>query len=355
MRTETQNAWGDGTTAAGLLLGSNFSSVYGPALSIGGTATATFTTPTAVFAYLPAVGPANVLSGSVQNPVTTSAGEFGGEVLALQINVDFSADNLLASAIPLGDLRICNVATAAVVNGQTVDEFLAAANNLLGGGGAPFGPSLGTVVARLINGAFVGGVPSTFAQTNLVAGPSCGWSQGDMHTATQNSWGDPSSGAASLLAANFDGVFGASIVIGGTLTATFTDALAVFNYLPATGPAGPLTGNVQDPSTTSSGELGGEVLALQMNVDLSAASVLASTVSLGSLRICNFSLLPTLNGQTVDQFLATANNLLGSGGSAPFGPSSAAAVARLINGAFVGGAPSTFAQSSLVAGSCPPP
>jgi len=59
-----------------------------------------------------------------------------------------------------------------------------------------------------------------------------------------------------------------------------------------------------------------------------------------------------LNGQTVNQFLATANNLLG-GDTAPFGASVAAAVAHEVNVAFVNGTPSTFAQASLVNGSCP--
>lgn len=354
MRTFTQLAHGDPSSAAGAMVGLNFNTIYGGSgLTIGGTRTLQFTNANAVFAYLPATGPAGVLSGSLTDPITSAAGELGGELLALQLNVDFSAANALPSVVDLGSLLFCNFSAVPTLNGQTVSAFLVAAKSLLGGDGGTLSPSMTASVAAAVNSAFIDGAPSTFAQENLVAGPSCGWSTGDMTTATQNSWGDPNGNMASLLGANFTGVFGASIVIGGTSTATFTDALAVLNYLPATGPAGPLTGNVQDPSTTSSGELGGEVLALKLNVDFSAASVLTSAVPLGNLRICNFSLLSAINGQTVNQFLTTANLLLG-GGAAPFGPSSAAAVARLINSAFVGGVPSTFAQTNLVAApDCP--
>lgn len=205
----------------------------------------------------------------------------------------------------------------------------------------------------------VNGVDLLACSTVAVAGqpptctpgaPGCGWDPGDMRTNTQAAWGDPGSSAAALLSANFFSLYGSSLVIGGAATITFTSAGAVFTYLPALGTPGVLTGNLQDPQSTSAGEFGGELLGLQLNADFS--SLLANSVALGSLRICNFSLFPSLNGQTVDQFLATANHILG-GGSAPFGATEATAVARLINLAFVSGTPSTFAQQSLVAGACP--
>lgn len=180
----------------------------------------------------------------------------------------------------------------------------------------------------------------------------CGWEPGDMRTFTQSNWGDPAGVAGALLNANFTAVFGGALIVGGTFDATFTSAGAVFNYLPATGTAASLTGNVQNPLTTSAGELGGEILALQINVDFSTANALPAAVSLGSLRFCDFTDAPSLNGQTVDQFLATANHLLG-GGSAPLGHSTMAAIARRLNAAFLDGTPSTFAQASLVAGACP--
>ena len=351
MTTAAQNSWGDPTSIVASLLGANFTSVFGASIVIGGTITATFTDALAVLNYLPATGPAGPLIGNVQDPSTTSSGELAGEVLALKLNVDFSAASVLTSAVPLGNLRICNFSLLPAINGQTVSQFLATANILLGGGAAPFGPSSAASVARLINSAFVGGAPSSFAQASLVAGPSCGWQPGDMITYTQTSWGTPATTAGGLLDANFSTVHGAAVIIGGAFKATFTSAAAVFNYLPATGPAASLTGNVQNPLTTSSGEFAGEVLALQLNVDYSGASLLASIVPLGSLRFCTFADVPSLNGQTVGQFLTTANHVLG-GGSAVLDASTIAAVARRINAAFIDGAPSTFAQATLVAGSC---
>ena len=171
-----------------------------------------------------------------------------------------------------------------------------------------------------------------------------------MLTFTQTDWGDDTTVAGDALETNFSGLYGIMLVVGGNVTATFTSAAGVFNYLPAAGPAGALSSNTVNPQTTSAGELGGEVLALTLNTDLSSA--LGNDADFGSLRICNFTDVPSLDGQTVDQFLATANMILG-GGSGPFSPSVATAVARRLNNAFVNSAPSTFAQQSLVAGACP--
>ena len=204
----------------------------------------------------------------------------------------------------------------------------------------------------------VNGVDLQACSTVTVAGsptctpgaPGCGWELYDMQTAPQAAWGDGASIAGSLLSSNFDGFYPADLVAGGTNTLRFTSAAAVHAYLPAAGTPAGLTLSLQDPITTSSGELGGEVLGLKLNVDFSA--LLGNAVALGDLRICNFASVPVLNGQTVTQFLATANHVLG-GGSASIGPTAAAAVARFINGAFTNGVPSTFAENNLVAGNCP--
>ena len=173
-----------------------------------------------------------------------------------------------------------------------------------------------------------------------------------MRTYNQNSWGDVTTDAGALLNANFVSVYGSSVVVGGMFTMTFTSASDVFSYLPALGTAGVLTGSLQNPPISSAGEFGGEVLALRLNVDFSAADLLASSSSLSDLRFCDFAALPSLDGQTVDQFLATANAILG-GGSGPFGATTAAGVARLVNNSFVDAEPSSFAQAVLVSGACP--
>lgn len=350
MLTFAQFAWGDGSTPAGVLLSANYNTLYGGTLIIGGTFFALYTSATAVFTYLPALGSAGSLTASVQNPASTSSGELGGEVLALRLNVDFSAASLLGTAFDLGSLRFCNYSDVPALNNQTVSQFLATANNLLGGGGAPFGAVTAAVVASQVNSAFINGVPSAFAQANLVAGPSCGWQSNDLRTATQEQWGDPASSAGSILQGNFSSIYVNDLVVGGNFTLTLTTASAVFTLLPSLTPAATLNSNVQDPQTTSAGELATEIVALRLNADFS--SLLGNSFDFGSLRICNFSSLAVLNGQTVNQFLATANHILG-GGSASFGPTTAATVARNLNAAFANGIPSSFAQASLVAGACP--
>lgn len=132
----------------------------------------------------------------------------------------------------------------------------------------------------------------------------------------------------------------------------FTSAAAIVTYLPATGSPGSLTGSLTNPLTSSSGELGGEVLALQLNVDFSDAGFLASAVPLGSLYFCNFTAVPQLEGKTVSEFLTIANNIVG-GSSATITAGTASAVANAVNSAFVDGAPSSFASTHLVNGNCP--
>jgi hypothetical protein len=169
MLTAVQESWGDESSGTVAVLGANFGAVYGGAgVTVGGTNTMTFTSAAAVVAYLPAIGSAGALSGSLINPQSSSSGVLGGQVLALQLNVDFSA--VFGNATPLGSLTICNFSLVPSLNGQTVNQFLATANWFLGGGGASFGPTAASSVASLINGAFENGTPSTFAQTNLVAG-----------------------------------------------------------------------------------------------------------------------------------------------------------------------------------------
>ena len=58
----------------------------------------------------------------------------------------------------------------------------------------------------------------------------------------------------------------------------FTDELAVFAYLPQLAIEGVLTSDQLDPTTSSSGSFGGDVLALALNIGLSDAGVLGGTV-----------------------------------------------------------------------------
>ena len=350
MLTFTQTDWGEGTTSAGTTLISTFNAFYPLDLVVGNTNVLRFTNVSALFLYLPQGGPAGVLTSTIVNPLTTSAGELGGEVTALKLNVDHSAH--LGNAVPLSTLKICALATLPTMNGQTVSGFLTIANNILGGGSASISAGQAAALARFINAAFVNGTPSTFAQNNLFAGACPNSQPGALHTFMQNEWGDVTNAAGVLLTANFMSVYGAALIIGDGFRAGFTTAAAITTYLPAAGTPMSLTSDVVNPVTTSSGELGGEILALKLNIDFSAASLLGTAAHLGSLRFCNVTGVPVVNGQTVNEFLASANTLLG-GGSAAFSTVSAAAIARSVNEAFPGGIPSTFAQNNLVAGACP--
>jgi hypothetical protein len=308
--------------------------------------------PNGALDYLPAVGPAGTLTSDLVNPTSSSAGSFGGDVVALELNSDFSSAGFLPGVTPLGSLSLCSVPG---FPNLTVSAFLSLANTALGGGGGNLANFAS--VTNAINAAFVGGSPSTFAQEHLVNG-ACpgGWAEGAMLTYNQNAWGEPSSTAGSLLGFNFDSIYGSGLEVGisgtGGFSIVFSSPGSVFSYLPAIGPIGTLTADLVDPTSTSSGSFGGIVVALTLNIDFSDANIIAGSSNLGDLRICGFSLLPAVNDQTVRQFSTTANTILG-GGAGAFGAEEAAAVANLINNAFTDGNPSSFAQDHLVIGTSP--
>ena len=113
---------------------------------------------------------------------------------------------------------------------------------------------------------------------------------------------------------------------------SITPAQAIALYLPATTSPDVLDADLTDPTDSSSGVFGGQVLALQLNVDFNTAGVTVGTGgNLGILHICNFaegdSLLGTpltatqataLNFQSINAVLAEANTVLG-GGTGSFG------------------------------------
>lgn len=147
----------------------------------------------------------------------------------------------------------------------------------------------------------------------------------------------------------------------------FQSASNVLAYLPAVGLIGPLPGDVIDPSTTTSGAFGGEIVALALNIDFSDAGYLpgAASVGFGDLLLAEFTNdLALLNGLTLRQFLEEGNSLLG-GGSSAIGLSSYNGVVQRINAAFEDGstadetyppAVSVWAQEHLrIADVSPPP
>jgi hypothetical protein len=198
------------------------------------------------------------------------------------------------------------------------------------------------------------------ATTCTPGAPGCGWHDGDMLSFTQGDWGGASAAATGLLSSDYDAVYGgASDIVAVGLPSPgfsmgFNAPTAVIAYLPAAGTIGPLTANLLNPTSSASGSFGGDVLALQLNVDFSDAGFLhgAASIKLGDLSLCGFGALPALNGMTVRQFLATVNTLLG-GGTATYSIAQLDPVAGAINAAFLDGTASVFAQSQLVNGACP--
>ncbi len=180
------------------------------------------------------------------------------------------------------------------------------------------------------------------------------WTPGAVITYDQGTWGDPTTSAASTLTADYNTVYGAtfgSLVVGTGFSITFTTSQAVLDYLPQLGSVGnPLDANVDNPTSTSSGAFGGDVVALRLNIDFSDAGFLLGTsgIPFGNLVLSNFSTLPALNGQTVRQIEGTLEAVLG-GSNTSYSFSDADTLASNLNSAFQGGAVSTFAQQNLVA------
>jgi hypothetical protein len=156
----TQGQWGSPTqgNSPGALLASGFDDVYPDRVFIGaGTRRLEFTNAAAVRAFLPAGGKAGTLpsgpSYPIVNPTSSKGGVFAGNVLALQLNVDFSASGKTRTGF--GELRLARGELA----GSTVAEVLTLANQVLGtGSGLPAGLSLNEL------NAIVASINSNFAR-----------------------------------------------------------------------------------------------------------------------------------------------------------------------------------------------
>lgn len=133
LTTVTQGGWGSPPHGnnPGAILKANFTSVFGAAgVTIGCPApggSLTFTSAHAIQDFLPQGGtPGTLAAGNSTNPTTSAAGVFAGQVLALQLNVDFSGPVFPAG---LGSFQL----TSGPASGLTVDQVLGLANRALGG------------------------------------------------------------------------------------------------------------------------------------------------------------------------------------------------------------------------------
>jgi hypothetical protein len=150
----------------------------------GGPHTAKWDSAGAIGAYLPAGGSNGALNASLLDPTSTSAGHFGGEVLALQLNVDLGTHSPPVtvggnSVFDFGSLLICGTGTQ--FDGETVDALLAAANLAVGGGSLPTNcsgqgtcdfNSLDTLLQH-VNVSFQHCHATGFGLHHLVKGSSC--------------------------------------------------------------------------------------------------------------------------------------------------------------------------------------
>jgi hypothetical protein len=184
---------------------------------------------------------------------------------------------------------------------------------------------------------------------------------GEFVTWSQDEWGSQNTTASQLLLNHFFQLYPGGVEIGipaaAGNSAIFTTPEAILVYLPASGLPAPLDNDYSDPTSTSSGVLGGHVLALQFNVDFSAAGLLAGSAGIpyGDLILSNMLLnfgggpvdMSALNGLSVSQFLGLVNTQLGGGGG-PYSDDNMAFVTNALGLAFVNGQPTQFAQDHLL-------
>jgi hypothetical protein len=160
---------GEPSGAPAILFWTNFATVYPHGIEVGIPGASgfsmNFTSPAKVAAYLPAGGTPDELTADLIDPTSTSAGVFGGQVLTLQINVDFSAADVTPSGF--GALHLHDTGTS--LDGLTVSQILAEANLALGGDGPPAGFTFGTLndLITKLNEAFDNGTESAWAAAHL--------------------------------------------------------------------------------------------------------------------------------------------------------------------------------------------
>jgi hypothetical protein len=130
-----------GNGAPFYLLASQFATLFPSGVEVGIAGnpgnTMRFTSALAVQDYLPAGGTPGRLTIDLVDPQSSSAGVFGGQVLALKLNIALSDGG--ATPPGLGDLYYINPGDT--LHGLTVRQILAAAETALGGGPRPAGYS----------------------------------------------------------------------------------------------------------------------------------------------------------------------------------------------------------------------
>ncbi len=111
-----------------------------------------------------------------------------------------------------------------------------------------------------------------------------GWSAGAFTTYDQAEWGDPNLAAGTLLANGYGAVYASTgdlFDIGNASTGFFIEFTGEFHlgdFIPASIAFGPLSTDLEDPTTTPAGIFAGQVAGLKLNIDFSAAGLLPGTL-----------------------------------------------------------------------------
>jgi hypothetical protein len=178
--------------AAGTL-SDHFSDVYsGPPapfeLIVGGTTTGSFQinfdSAGGVQGYFPSAGLPGALTASMLDPQQSASGVYGGDVVALALDIDFDNAGFLGrtSTTPFADLVLTGLTgsvsdlngiltelTGAVsdFNGMSVSSFLALSEQALGGGATAYSYRDLDNLTGLITTAFANGTVQEFATDHL--------------------------------------------------------------------------------------------------------------------------------------------------------------------------------------------
>lgn len=302
--TYTQGGWGSPSNSTpGKIRDNYFSTVFPGGLIVGSNYKLTLTSATAVKNFLPQGGTAGAFNQNYTNPTSTSAGVLGGQVVALTMNVYYSAAGFLGTnPLPLGSLIFVSGPFA----GKTVYEFLAIAHQAIGGINTGYSFSQINDAATAINENFNN--PNSH-NGYLTCPPVNVCSVENYTTYTQGGWGSPGTSTPGQIRNNyFHLVFPSGLTIGSNYTLKLTSAAAVENFLPQGGAAGAFNMNYVNPYSTTAGVLAGQLVAATLNIAFHSAGYLGSNpYPLGSLYITSGAFA----GFTVNQLLTIANQAIG--------------------------------------------